>query len=353
MYDTERIDKDLKRYIVFFSLIIASLFLLCSCNLLEAFKGETEEGVGNQQQTGDETAQEEVPDEAAFAEILGNTTQSYVVGIFPDDYNLDGIYEAYALTSENELQQEDVHSSGISLWFIGSGKATLLLESGDYSATPALWKFSDKTLFSIDEYTEGVPNSKVFFVSGSGAYSYGDFGAKLVRAGDDSCDFYAWVSAQDSVYKAADSDFPEGNEKPYYLYFDGNFFCEYGGILVREDQLRAVEGADRILTAISGGGYTIGDIYYRENGIININLSKTLDNKSVSGESVTLTLSGEGVYLIPRGESFSVLGNTENTELSHMITEGTFEDLQAFSYAGHYGAAVLPELATFPLEFKQ
>ncbi len=348
----ERTDKTLKKYIIHILLALTLLFLLCSCDadsFIDIFTGESGENYENSNVADDEKHTNEQYDAAA---LLESVTSEYVVDFFAADYDLDQVQEVYALTSKNAFGEGEVHMDGISLWFIKNDKVIKLLDSGDYSLSPELWRFSDKILFCIDEYVDDVPYSKVFFVSGSGAYSYGDFGAKLVRAGDDSNDFYAWVDAQDSVYRIASSEFSESALKPYYLYFDGNFFCEYAGLIIREEELRAVDGADEILTAISGGGYTIGDIYYRDNGIININISKE-NGGIIMRENVTLMLSGEGVHLVPRGESFSVLTNAENAELSQKITDGSFEDLQAFSYGGHYSAAVLVELATYPLEFER
>ena len=60
----------------------------------------------------------------------------------------------------------------------------------------------------------------------------------------------------------------------YYLYFDGKDFHEYGGIQISLEDLGKVPGIDGVIDTIAtmkNGGATVSDIFYRENGIIDIN----------------------------------------------------------------------------------
>ena len=58
----------------------------------------------------------------------------------------------------------------------------------------------------------------------------------------------------------------------YFLY--GVEMREYGGINISKNQLWAFEGAEEILLGVMEEGYEIGDIIYRANGIINVNIFK-------------------------------------------------------------------------------
>ena len=60
----------------------------------------------------------------------------------------------------------------------------------------------------------------------------------------------------------------------YYLYFDGEAFHEYGGIQISLEDLRRVPGINGVIdqiTSMIDDGVTLLEIFYRGNGIIDIN----------------------------------------------------------------------------------
>lgn len=71
----------------------------------------------------------------------------------------------------------------------------------------------------------------------------------------------------------------------YYYFFDGERFREYGGKSLTEQQFRDTYGGADILRQIRNKGLTIDDIYYRANGIININCSWRTMSESWSDEA--------------------------------------------------------------------
>lgn len=59
----------------------------------------------------------------------------------------------------------------------------------------------------------------------------------------------------------------------YYYFFDGERFIEYGGTKISEPVFCGIPGATELLQGIRSAGYTVDEIYYRSNGIVNINCS--------------------------------------------------------------------------------
>ena len=114
------------------------------------------------------------------------------------------------------------------------------------------------------------------------------------------------------------------------MYWNGDGFTEYGGLRISEEQLRAVEGASRWLDEILAVDGMIGDIFYRENGIVNINYTTTdgWTDGTVNNKNVTLRIVDGMAQLVYDRE----------------------ETLQDSNHGGVYAANVLDN-AIFPESF--
>ena len=137
---------------------------------------------------------------------------------------------------------------------------------------------------------------------------------------EDGLDFRFTFDAYDAF-----GDSSGHTRKTYYMYWNGDGFTEYGGMRISEEQLRAVEGSSPWLDAALAAGGDLGEIYYRENGIVNVN------------------------YTLPDGR--------ENKNLTLRITDGVArldywqeETLEDSDQGGVYLASVLDE-ASFPSSF--
>lgn len=84
--------------------------------------------------------------------------------------------------------------------------------------------------------------------------------------------------------------------KAYYLRWSGTKFKEYRGERITRRQLEKYQGADQYLNQVEQLGYTVGKIFYRKNGVININLQKK-NKYSTSYENITLFVRGRKVSL--------------------------------------------------------
>ena len=115
--------------------------------------------------------------------------------------------------------------------------------------------------------------------------------------------------------------------KKYYFYWDGDDFKEYGGIHITEEQLSSVEGGKQAIQKITNGGFSVSEIFYRSNGIININYinGDMYDNMTLIYKNGIMTIdeSDDGWY---NGGAGNVGG----------------------SYGGAYEAASIPEIAVYP-----
>lgn len=101
--------------------------------------------------------------------------------------------------------------------------------------------------------------------------------------------------------------------KPYYFYFDGGGFVEYGAIEITREQLLECDGAEDILKEAETDGWTLDNILYRGCGMVHLNLRTpfvgymTRDDSEVYGNRyVTLRLEGNRLTRIDEGMGFYV-----------------------------------------------
>ena len=78
--------------------------------------------------------------------------------------------------------------------------------------------------------------------------------------------------------------------KDYYFYWDEttHSFKEYGGITVTRNQLSNISGADEIFKQMDDNDYSIKSIYFRANGIVNINFTYFNEYGIGSNDNVNL-----------------------------------------------------------------
>ena len=107
---------------------------------------------------------------------------------------------------------------------------------------------------------------------------------------------------------------------PYYFYWDENSaaFREYGGIDVTEESFANVKGSADILDFISGNGYEIREIFYRENGVVNLNVYKDGFDDPSARENYIITLLYDGrkqCFVTVDKERFSVVPDMPEGEV--------------------------------------
>lgn len=85
--------------------------------------------------------------------------------------------------------------------------------------------------------------------------------------------------------------------KAYYVRWTGSKFVEYKGKAISKARFKKFKLGKKYLSKIKKLGYKIGKIYYRTNGIINVNVSKTKSG-IVDYDNVTFKVKGKKLKLV-------------------------------------------------------
>jgi len=254
-----------------------------------------------------------------------------------------------------ETQNKNGYSTDI--WYVTSSGATLLINIqpdtfDDTQNTPQLWMVGDAMIFKCEDggsltgsqsyvwyLKDGVPVSLGHMHLGQDI-SY--MGMELTYLGNNQ--FTVMFDTYDGF-----SDTTGHTWKLYYLYWpdDGDNFEEYGGIEISQQQLLEADGANAIFDVLNQSGKQISSIYYRANGIININCSSPSDD-IVSYSNITLKYNQENnsVMPVPLDTSYLTMkiNNSDNVPFNA-------DTLKQFLYRGTYEAALFPLIATYPTQF--
>lgn len=239
------------------------------------------------------------------------------------DFDNDGVNEAFVIVGTDD---GDGFVFG-NIYFVTPDDVQMVLEDGSfyvYAEDRHLLEFDDVKFFLTGQY----------YATGDATYVYGVKDGKyyedsISQSGMELA-YYDHKKGTDlQIICSSYGNFTDGTGhtwKNYYLYWDDGFY-EYGGIKISEDELLRCEGAKEIVDLIKDGGYSITDIFYRENNIININYTDQDINRNA-----TLLLKGNQV------------------RLKQVVDYGT-EELDKSDFGGTYDAAFIPSIATYPEEF--
>ena len=247
------------------------------------------------------------------------------------DYNKDGKPEAFALVGEEDEFQVFTGS----LYYVTEDKVTTVLTDEyfwPYRGDNRLLCFDTCDFYLIGKYYTTGDATYIFGVNKKGWYEhpFSLQGMELTQIGRTK-DMTVILSDYDAG-KDLSSDYTSGHTwKKYYLYWNGNF-KEYGGLQISEIELLTCKGASKYVDFIKKRGYKIDSIYYRGNGLINLNYSKA-DKSFITYENMTLQLKGNSVKAVP-------------------VNEQSDDEVGKLSYGGIYLPALYPKMATYPKEFK-
>ncbi len=227
---------------------------------------------------------------------------------------------------------------GGEVWYINDSKA-LRLETGlsfsedNPTDTTFLWTYDNITIFKCEDVPGGSSSiSYAWYVKDGKPFPLANSGMNLTYLGNGQ--FITIEEAFDSVI--TDGTSAGHTYKPYYLYWEGDKLKEYGGIKITQQELLKQKGAKAILDVIKNSGYTIDDIYSRENNIININYH-TGDKNNGRFDNVTLRYDKKTYVPI------LVSSSAGNSQTAHFNKS----NLSKFSYGGIYKAALFPNIATY------
>lgn len=263
-----------------------------------------------------EVSEDDEDSEASLRELIGySAPDSTIDEFYYGDYDGDGINEAFALLNEREW-------SGIlsgDLWFasplfcnaLQTGKSYCMMQKcgnsapilftaeenyGGSGSTSYLWTVIDSTPIEVN----------MGELEGFDLNSYGEF--VIYPSAFDRC-----TNGTGHTWKA------------YYCMLDGLEIVEYGGMYIKRDELEQYRGAAEILSAAEKSGYRVGDIIYRDNGVINVNLCDGSIN-----DNLTLRISEDRFGVWDTGEQYGGIydltsGTTSNVVYAdHFPAPGTY-----------------------------
>ena len=260
---------------------------------------------------------------------LKSTTSETIYDFCYDDFDGDGIYEAFAATSAKSGNNIDLdeYNAKINVWFINNNSAKKIKSSFFgviLQANGSNYKFIEKYQYNkskfvvVNQWAQTGRPSLFWYVKNSQCVY--DSKASGTLWGFHYNNDFGWFEGSHSTFDLG-TDGTGHTYKLYYYYFDDGL-KEYGGISISESQLTKIANGSAIISEVKKHG-TIRKIIARANGIININYRYDDHNYNLS--------------LLYR-----------NNKLSYFRI---YDDVNAFDAAvdeGVYQTACIPDLAIYP-----
>lgn len=218
-------------------------------------------------------------------------TSEKIREVFYTDYDCDGLKEAFIITGKSDEEK--------TIWFSGEKEVKKLTD-----LSVSVWTGKGNGICKVSK------NQKLFLAEGSagGSYSWSYcFYVKNGRAVSvkktseglthiKGKNFAIYPGAFDLMVDSAGTSVGH-TWKAYYLKWNGKKFIEYTGKRITLAQLKKYAGASSILKKINKMGYKIGEIYYRKNGVINVNLIMEGEESWIRYENITFNVKGSKVSL--------------------------------------------------------
>lgn len=242
-------------------------------------------------------------DEASLWQAVAGAAGADPIAFFCADYDGDGAQEAFAFVGTLDDSFGYASYKG-DLWFVNAGGAQPVQQGNEYDILEMLGN-PPTMIFHAEEYHGGSGSVSYTWIVENGAPKT----ASVPESGDlewaGGNDYYGYPDAFDM-----DDDGTGHTWKRYYFFMDGGTLKEYGGITISQDELLEFNGAKELLQGKIDEGYSIGDIIYRENGVINVNLDRGSENANLSlrydETSVSYWEENGGVYLTASDPSIAV-----------------------------------------------
>lgn len=212
--------------------------------------------------------------------------------MYYDDFDYDGQKEAFALIEISEDMS--------ALW---------------YASDSQIKNLSDSILTSgsIQGICKVTSNKKVFVIEGSaGGWSYCYYiqngrVIQIKKAGEGLKHikgnlFAIYPSDFDSMHSRRSVgsniwDWTGHTWKKYYVKLIGNTFINVKSHQISQKNVASYTNGKKYLAQIKKAGYRIGKIYYRENKVINVNVSKKVDADNTAYENVNFDIKGKKLKL--------------------------------------------------------
>ena len=233
------------------------------------------------------------------------------------DFDGDSTKEAYAFVGR--FNQTDGYYNG-ELWFVTKENATKFVDKAKYSKINQVISFGKKSCVVLESYSES--DDSVSYVYGAEGGS-----ASELRISGKGKNIHVDENGTLLIYHTAyDSSVNDSGKtvKPYYYFYSGDNFCEFGGMELTVPQLKEINGGLNIIQNISIERKRITGIYYRDNGIININVTdgewrEYYNARYISG-SLVIVEKGEGEYSASLTPKYAITPTSVNLYNSAVAT---------------------------------
>ena len=249
------------------------------------------------------------------------------------DYDGDSTSEAFAFAGKKTGDEDGGPAYLGELWFVNEDGAEMVVsreETNGFWNVNQTYTFGKHSIVVLSKFFQTGDRALVWTVkdgkpceetnlSNKGS-EFTSLGGNDVVIVDDTYDF--GFDGTGHTYK------------PYWFYWDeaASSFKEYGGKQLEYEQFLKCKGAQRVLNAIDAADCAVREIYYRANGIININY---VDYEGESNHNASLRLKGNTVALQGFWSEYGFVG----TDL---------DILEDSNHGGVYAAALIPDIAVYP-----
>ncbi|MCM1496953.1 MAG: hypothetical protein NC124_00630 [Clostridium sp.] len=304
--------------IIFCVTLLSGMLCLFGCSFMEQETKSSNEAAITL--TFDETEESMEGEEADFSQgdlltLFTSVNNAEIVDYIYNDFNKDGIHEAFLLT-EDEGEYK--------LWYVHAKECLMVcekLENPDYPAM-GLLEFNTRDYLQIQQVKDGIRNTLLYSVdnhsqvlecniSGKGYVNKNESGEVVLELDQKRATAESFVLDTQTYYL-------------YYVFDEG--FREYGAIPISMEQFLEFNGAREIVDGILekyGNDQVEFSFLYRANHYININITLSNDETTIY-KNMTLSYDDTGVK-----EISDVLGEGK-IEIAHMLEIATFPT--AFKY---------------------
>jgi len=241
--------------------------------------------------------------EAGLRALLEAKVTQPILAFEYGDYDGDGTYEAFAFVGEEDEYEGYMGA----VWFVNAAGAQMLeaSETGYWQIVQTV-AFGGRKFAWVEEYyaTGGLVNLWSVRDGKPCREDLSGVGGALEKL--DESNLLLYHSTLDAVYSVADGIGTHLGRtvKPYWFYWDGERFREYGGMpvsMAEEEKLRKLDGIAEILDSILG---LVHDSYYRGNGIINIGYFVPEGVFVTNCYYMTLQLDDDKLTVVEEGSGF-------------------------------------------------
>ncbi len=225
----------------------------------------------------------------ALLDKIKKESAETILKSYYDDFDGDGVKEIFAITQTDEGYHH--------IWYAGN-KEIKQVKGDDIRCD---YDSSYKSIVKVSENQKIFIMEFFFGANGSSSECYYVSSGKVQNVAQDLQGLIQLSGKEFAIHTSSfdNNDNGAGHTwKRYYLKWNGKKFVEYKGTKISIKKFESYKNGRSVIKKIKNEGYTIGKIYERSNGIININVSSGDVSSGIDYENVTLKLKDGKVTVV-------------------------------------------------------